>query len=329
MRGEVRSELSEAAQARLRLGRAEAGGDKTDEEAVAAVSRIDAARDLRVREQIVEKHTGKPATEVEPAVAQRALRDEALDQQGLGEALESRVGDRLDDSDEEVAEDLAEPAACTQVAENYDKPVDQVTAADLAAYRTAQEDAAVEGLTGKPVEDLSALELLQARSAVRNADVDARLAARKDGGGRPADGMPIVGEVTPSFYRAADGTWYDMDGNPLSATGSAHLESAYRSGSLQPTGEARAPRAGRRRPRARTTRGTVSRARTAMARVRRVATARAGTAVTAQGTTPRVPRTRRTCSSTPPPARPSTTRRWAGRAAPARRSTSSTRRTAA
>src|SRR5690606_6779387 len=131
---DVPSELSEAAAARLALGGIVATADQTDEEVLGSQEAQGRADVRRQRDEIVEERTGKPAAEATPEEAARAIRNESLEQAGLGEVLKSRVigVDPMDFDDDEVADRLSEYAARLEVGAYVDKAAEDVTAEDVA-----------------------------------------------------------------------------------------------------------------------------------------------------------------------------------------------------
>ncbi len=180
---DVGTSFSAEALDRMKLGGIAATADMTPDEVAAAAK---AAREEEAQapvDAIVEKHTGRTASDVDAETSRRALREEAL-QNTEGGPTESRVigFDPLDRTDAEVAARLSEHASRVIVGEMVGKDPDDVTSADFATFRQLALEAQSELRLGKSLEDLTAIERMQLESEIRNEAFEKKVADANGGG---------------------------------------------------------------------------------------------------------------------------------------------------
>lgn len=172
--------LTDAEEARARLTQEGIDPSALDDAAVLAADKAqEAARTKAAVDDLLRARTGKDPDTLNEAERTRALRNELLDQSGAGDKLrEGRriIGaeDPLDQDDEEIAEDLRDIGQREFVAGHLGKAAADLTPQDFAEFAALEDRVRVEGVTGRDFDDLSPLELAQARQTIRNTDFDAR-----------------------------------------------------------------------------------------------------------------------------------------------------------
>lgn len=158
--------------------------------------------------QMVRAHTGSDADTVDGETVARVLRNESLQQLGIGHVLESRVigaKSPLELTDEEVQDRIAEFAAKGVVAAHLEKATDEITVKDFARFNELVLEAHAEVAYGKSLADLSPLERMQLASAVRNAQFDAARVAGTTGATRTGTDAATDAATSGSTPRDAVG----------------------------------------------------------------------------------------------------------------------------
>jgi hypothetical protein len=203
--------LSPEAEARLKLGGAEATADLSGEEAVAQAEEVGRREAQQRLDEIIAERTGRPASEADAETVRRAIRNEDLDQRGLGELLGSRVigVGPIDVEDDTIVDEIRDRSH-RQLFGGDPNDTSTVTPAERAEWSKTFDAGYADLMFGKGIDELSPVDQMRVRSAAREDAIRGGAARAKEhaadpngGGGSGTGASPAPGTGTGTGGAAA------------------------------------------------------------------------------------------------------------------------------